>query len=98
MLSGMLVMILLGIAEACSYLILKFSLWSAHTTAAAGIQGYRSTVLANACHHQTAVLCGGINNPMVAVLVHGMVRHLSRYGRSGYFITCERSQIEKTML
>jgi hypothetical protein len=48
MLSGMLVMILLGIAEACPHLILKSSLWSAHTTAAAGIQGYRSTVLANA--------------------------------------------------
>jgi hypothetical protein len=26
-----------------------------------------------------AVLCGGINNPMVAVLVHGMVGHLGRY-------------------
>ena len=52
----------------------------------------------NACHHQTAVLCGGINNPMVAVLVHGMVRHLGRYGRFGYFIICERSQIKRTML
>jgi hypothetical protein len=48
MLSDKLVMILLGIAEACPHLILKSCLWSAHTTAAAGIQGYRSTVLANA--------------------------------------------------
>jgi hypothetical protein len=40
-------MILLGIAEACPYLILKSSVWSSHTTAATGIQGYRLTVLAN---------------------------------------------------